>query len=192
MVKIGQVSAPVPDLLIHRFRTGFGLMAVIWARERYRIHVHRILLPSGLGSCVLKNSSVLQSGACPAVSELAEGIIRFLSGRPVVFDLSLLRLDLCRPFQRKVLLAESGIPRGRVSTYGRIASHLGLPRASRAVGTALARNPFPVAIPCHRALRSDLSLGGYQGGLAMKRRLLEMEGVRFGPDGRAKDPPIRY
>jgi methylated-DNA-[protein]-cysteine S-methyltransferase len=60
------------------------------------------------------------------------------------------------------------------------------------VGTALARNPFPVVIPCHRALRSDLSLGGYQGGLAMKRRLLEMEGIRFSPDGRAVKPSVHY
>jgi len=48
-----------------------------------------------------------------------------------------------------------------------------------AVGTALAKNPFPIVIPCHRAVRSDGTLGGYQGGLEMKRALLEMEGVYF-------------
>jgi methylated-DNA-[protein]-cysteine S-methyltransferase len=47
------------------------------------------------------------------------------------------------------------------------------------VGMALARNPFPIIIPCHRAIRADGSLGGYQGGLAMKRQLLEMEGITF-------------
>jgi methylated-DNA-[protein]-cysteine S-methyltransferase len=53
------------------------------------------------------------------------------------------------------------------------------PRAARAVGTALATNPFPIVIPCHRVIRSDGTLGGYGGGLEMKRKLLEMEGVAF-------------
>lgn len=132
------------------------------------------------------------AGGCPEISALAKEIACFLSGRLVSFDLFLLRLDLCRPFQLRVLLAEAGIPRGKISTYGRIAAHIGHPSASRAVGTALARNPFPIAIPCHRALRFDLSLGGYQGGLAMKRRLLEMEGIRFGRKGRALKPSVHY
>jgi methylated-DNA-[protein]-cysteine S-methyltransferase len=76
-----------------------------------------------------------------------------------------------------VLLAEYGIPRGYVSTYRRIAEHVGSPGGSRAVGGALSGNPFPIIIPCHRAVRSDGGLGGYQGGLEMKKRLLAMEGV---------------
>jgi methylated-DNA-[protein]-cysteine S-methyltransferase len=61
------------------------------------------------------------------------------------------------------------------------------PRAARAVGTALARNPFPVIIPCHRAIRGDGTLGGFGGGLKMKRALLEMEGVRFDRYGKVMD-----
>jgi len=71
-----------------------------------------------------------------------------------------------------------------VSTYGRIARKLGLPRAARAVGNALARNPFPLIIPCHRAVRFDGSLGGYAGGVRMKKMLLELEGVEFDRHGR--------
>jgi len=56
---------------------------------------------------------------------------------------------------------------------------LGTPGAGRAVGNALARNPFPLVIPCHRAVRSDGALGGYQGGVQMKRKLLALEGVAF-------------
>ncbi|MCK4234435.1 MGMT family protein [candidate division WOR-3 bacterium] len=82
-------------------------------------------------------------------------------------------------FQQKVLRAEHGIPRGSVSTYQRIAMYLGNPKGARAVGNALANNPFPIIIPCHRAIRSDGTLGGYQGGLEMKRVLLEMEGIDF-------------
>ncbi|MBC7317034.1 MAG: MGMT family protein, partial [Chloroflexi bacterium] len=97
----------------------------------------------------------------------------------VAFPLDLVAWEGCSPFQKRVLLADYAIPRGQVSTYGLIAAHLGMPNAARAVGRALATNPFPILIPCHRAIRSDRTLGGYQAGLAMKRALLEMEGVRF-------------
>ena len=76
------------------------------------------------------------------------------------------------------------IPRGAVSTYQRIARHVGRPNGARAVGNALANNPFPVIVPCHRAIRTDRSLGGYQGGFKMKRTLLEMEGIDFDDTGR--------
>jgi len=93
-------------------------------------------------------------------------------------------MDLCSDFQQDVLRAEHGIPRGSVSTYQRIANHLDRPKGARAIGTALATNPFPIIVPCHRAIRSDRSLGGYQGGLEMKRTLLEMEGIDFDDTGR--------
>ena len=83
-------------------------------------------------------------------------------------------------------MAEYRIPRGRISTYGRIAKHIGAPGAARAVGTALATNPFPIVIPCHRALRADGGVGGYQGGAKMKRSLLEMEGIAFDDSGKAR------
>lgn len=88
-------------------------------------------------------------------------------------------------FQQSVLRAEHAVPRGRVSTYGLIAARLGNPRAVRAVGNALATNPFPIIVPCHRAIRTGGELGGYQGGSAMKRVLLEREGIVFDAGGRA-------
>lgn len=73
------------------------------------------------------------------------------------------------------------IPKGSVATYRSIAAALGKPNAQRAVGNALARNPFPVIIPCHRVIRSDLSLGGYSGahGTKIKEILLIQEGVKI-------------
>ena len=113
-------------------------------------------------------------------------------GDDVRFSLDIARLDLCTEFQQKVLLAEYRIPHGSVSTYQRIAAHLGKPNRARAVGTALASNPFPIIIPCHRAIRSDGMLGGYQGGLKMKRTLLEQEGVQFDQAGKAIIGRIHY
>jgi len=83
----------------------------------------------------------------------------------------------CPTFQQKVLRAVSTIPCGEVRTYKFIAKQIGNPKAARAVGRALANNPFPLIIPCHRVICSDGKLGGYQGGLKMKRSLLKMEEV---------------
>jgi methylated-DNA-[protein]-cysteine S-methyltransferase len=85
-----------------------------------------------------------------------------------------------------VLQREFRIPRGRVMSYGGLAGRIGHPRAARAVGTALARNPFPLIIPCHRTIQADGTLGGFGGGLKMKRALLEMEGVAFDRAGRVQ------
>ncbi len=120
----------------------------------------------------------------PAIEALADGMRRFLEGQQVDFPVSLIDLGQCSSFQRSVLLAEHRIPRGRVSTYGRIAAALGCPAAARAVGTALARNPFPIIIPCHRTIRSDGDPGGFGGGPHMKRALLELEGVEFTSTGK--------
>ena len=76
--------------------------------------------------------------------------------------------------------------------YGRIARKLGVPGGGRAVGSALAANPFPLLIPCHRAVRSTGELGGYQGGLEMKKALLEMEGVVFRSPTRVSLDKVYY
>ena len=82
------------------------------------------------------------------------------------------------PFQSQVLAATRTIPCGQTRTYGELAALVGRPRAARAVGTVLANNPLPFLIPCHRVVASGLRLGQYSdGGPAMKRRLLEHEGV---------------
>ncbi len=65
-----------------------------------------------------------------------------------------------------------------MTTYARLASACEIPRGARVVARALAQNPFPLIIPCHRTVRSDGNLGGYQGGLAMKKALLEYEGIK--------------
>lgn len=83
-----------------------------------------------------------------------------------------------RTFSEKALAIVRRIPRGKVMTYAEVARRAGSPRAARAVGTLMKRN-FDPSVPCHRVIRSDGSLGGYnRGGTAAKRRLLRAEGAR--------------
>lgn len=82
------------------------------------------------------------------------------------------------PFQIKVWEALMAIPSGHVTTYSEIAKRIGNPRAVRAVGTAVGRNPVSFLIPCHRAMRRDGGLGGYHWGLPLKRAMMAWEAAR--------------
>ena len=80
-------------------------------------------------------------------------------------------------FQRRVLLAATQVPAGQVVSYGEIARRIGRPGGSRAVGQALGHNPVPIVVPCHRVVAAGGALGGYTGGLDIKRKLLRIEGA---------------
>jgi methylated-DNA-[protein]-cysteine S-methyltransferase len=99
---------------------------------------------------------------------------RYLASRASLDEVTL-DVDAGTEFQRRVWDAARRIPLGSVSSYGDLARALGAPGASRAVGNALGANPVPVIIPCHRVIQSDRALGGFSGGLAWKRFLLEHE-----------------
>lgn len=162
--------------------TPFGTIAVLWSVRAGAPGIDRILIPAPdrtVEEKLLTFFSTAVAAACPEIVALAERLEASLNGADVRFPLDALRLDRCPAFQREVLRADHAIPRGRVSTYGLVAGRLGRPGAARAGGTALATNPFPLAIPCHRVIRSDGSLGGFGGGLKMKRALLAREGVEF-------------
>jgi methylated-DNA-[protein]-cysteine S-methyltransferase len=113
-----------------------------------------------------------------ALKPIAAQLRAYFAGARTEFDVSL-DLDRLTPFQRSVLTTARRIPAGTVWTYGQVAQTIGKPRASRAVGQALGRNPMPIVIPCHRVVASDGGLGGYSGGggLASKRWLLRLEGA---------------
>jgi methylated-DNA-[protein]-cysteine S-methyltransferase len=100
----------------------------------------------------------------------------YFEGRLHDFDLPL-DWRLSRDFRRRVLRAISRIPYGQTRSYTEVATSAGNERAVRAAGTACGSNPIPIVVPCHRVLRSGGALGGYGGGLPMKRALLELEGV---------------
>lgn len=85
---------------------------------------------------------------------------------------------LARGFRRDVLEATARIPYGQTGTYTSVATAAGSAKAVRAAGTALAKNPVPIIVPCHRVLRSDGELGNYRGGTEAKAQLLDLEGAR--------------
>ena len=100
----------------------------------------------------------------------------YFEGKLDRFDLPL-DWQLSDGFQLRVQRAIAAIPYGETRNYTEMATSAGNERAVRAAGTACGRNPIPLVVPCHRVLRSSGGLGGYGGGLPMKRALLELEGV---------------
>lgn len=115
------------------------------------------------------------------VTELAEQICLHLKGKPQKFSTSHLDLEKITPFFRKIYLKAVEIPPGKVRTYTQLAVKAGSPRASRAVGQAMARNPFPLVVPCHRVVGAGKNPGGFSahGGLKTKSLLLEIENSKI-------------
>ncbi|MGX7030670.1 methylated-DNA--[protein]-cysteine S-methyltransferase [Vagococcus zengguangii] len=110
----------------------------------------------------------------PYQRELAE----YFEGSRQMFSLPIDLLGEGTAFQLEVWQALQGIPYGHTTSYSQIAQMIRRPNAVRAVGTAIGHNPLRIVIPCHRVLRSDGGMGGYNGGIEMKRTLLALEGVR--------------
>ncbi len=113
-----------------------------------------------------------------AVNPFSEKIAKYLTGESQELELEI-DFAILSPFQKAVLLAAKAVPRGQVATYGEIAKIVGKPKAYQAVGQALRYNPIPIALPCHRVIASDGSLGGYAGEMDSdrKRKLLALEGA---------------
>lgn len=168
--------------------TPVGKAAAVWASAG-RPKIVRIFLPE-------RNLSAAIKTAFPAAvrsdseDDVCAAILKWFTGGDWRFDNSLLDQSCCYAFQKKVLAETAAVRRGKVITYGGLAKKIAVPNAARAVGTALGRNPFPLVIPCHRVVRSDGALGGFGGGLPMKRKLLEMEGVEFDRHGRVRPEHI--
>ncbi len=117
---------------------------------------------------------VVQDGEFLAEAE--RQLREYFAGERSRFDLPV-DLSALSPFQRRVLeTAFRTIPFGQVVPYAELARRIGKPKAARAVGGALGRNPVAIVVPCHRIVRGDGGLGGYGGGVEFKERLLALEG----------------
>jgi len=124
----------------------------------------------------------------PWVADLAARLADYAAGDEVKFDDVPLDLSHLTAFQRKVVTHCRRISRGKTRSYGDLAAACGSPGAARAVGSVMAKNRFPIIIPCHRVVGAGKSLGGFSApdGLDMKRRMLALEGNSHGTSRRSK------
>lgn len=130
--------------------------------------ITRLYLPNAPRPC-------LPARETPLLARGRAELLEYLAGMRRSFDLPLAPQGT--PFQKKVWAALADIPWGQTRSYRDIALAAGCPRGFRAVGMANRRNPIPILLPCHRVIGAGGSLTGYAGGLALKRALLELEGV---------------
>ncbi len=164
-VSVATTDSPVGPLLLAR--TSRGVARIAYLGRTAETAVLR-QLTRDVGPRVLNDPDRL----VPVIAQLDE----YFAGRRDRFDLP---LDLSRlpPFTRAVLDAAAAIPAGEVRSYRDVAAEAGSPRGARAVGNALGSNPVPIVVPCHRVVRTGGGLGGYTGGVDIKRRLLSLEGA---------------
>lgn len=138
----------------------------------------RVGLPNEHAESVLQELANAISPRVLMAPRRLDTVARQLDGyfghRLTTFDVPL-DLRLAKGFRRLVLDVLPTISYGRTASYSEVAATAGHPSAVRAVGSACGANPLPIVVPCHRVVRSDGSLGGYRGGLAAKRLLLELE-----------------
>jgi methylated-DNA-[protein]-cysteine S-methyltransferase len=170
-------------------KTRFGVAAIVWFEVKHGPRIARVLLPATKEKILQEIGGIFPTAArksCPVVAKFARDLQALTEGRALSFDTSLLEMSRVPPFHQKVLRVLARISKGKVSSYGTIAAKTGAPGGARAAGQGCANNPFPIVFPCHRVVRSDRSLGGFGGGLKLKRALLEMEGVRFDSTGKVK------
>jgi len=111
-----------------------------------------------------------------AYDSLAKSVCMSYHGEKISFKDKFIDDEIRGNFQKDVLQEVVEIPYGKVKTYKQIAEAVDS-KAYRAVGTAIGRNPLPIIIPCHRVVKSDLSIGGFLGGTKMKKEILENEGI---------------
>ena len=163
------------------FLPNVGCVLCTHAEVAEALHVSAALLnPRHAGGFIPPHAGgFLPDRAASALAARAElEILQYLAGRRRKFTVPV-DLSAAPPFHGKVLWALARIPYGQTVTYGELAARVGRPHGARAVGQAMACNPVPLVVPCHRVVASGGGLGGYRGGLDLKRRLLGLEGVRF-------------
>jgi len=157
------------------FDTAAGWVGILGSSDGLR----RITLPNPS-----KKQAQASLGTDAAQATLSNDIFKdlmrrfqlYFTGRRVDFP-DKLDLDEATVFQRQVWEATRCIPYGQTKSYAWVAQQTGKPGAARAVGQSLGKNPLPIIIPCHRVLKSDGTLGGFSGGLEMKKHLLTLEKV---------------
>lgn len=167
------------------FDTAFGPCGLAWSEQG----LTRLQLPE-------RDRAATEARLCrgvrpttpgqptPVINRAIVSLQRYFAGRRMDFGDIDLDLAGITDFHARAYVAARQIGWGRTTTYGGLAEHLGSPGAARAIGQAMARNPLPIIVPCHRVLAGGRRIGGFSayGGALAKERLLAMEGVRLGQE----------
>lgn len=150
------------------------------------IGICRVILPGDEEALLSLMSQ--EAVSSPLTDEAAGLLSAYYNGEKISF--SALPVDLCEvtPFRARILTLIRAIEQGEVKSYGEVAAMAGAPRAARAIGGAMAANPVPIIIPCHRIVAGNGSLTGFSavGGISVKSKLLRMEGIEFKGDTTCK------
>ena len=157
------VDTPLGTLLVAA--SGAGLCRISYDPEPER---EVELLARALGTRILRSPK--------PVDEVRRQLDEYFERRRSEFDLDV-DLRLTADFSRRVLEELARVPYGETTTYGALAARAARPRAARAVGTVMNRNPIPIVLPCHRVVGASGALTGYGGGLERKEKLLRLEGA---------------
>jgi methylated-DNA-[protein]-cysteine S-methyltransferase len=164
------------------FDTPIGTCGIVWNQngivalqlpEKNLAETEKKLLAKGI---------VAVKGEPPSwIKAVIQKIQAFFLGESVDFSNTPLDLSNVSPFHQKVYQSLMKIPFGSITTYGELAKNIGTPNAARAVGQAMACNPFPLLVPCHRVVGAQENLGGFSayGKTKTKRRLLKIEGIKL-------------
>lgn len=182
------VGGDVEQTSVTSFSTDLGWMAIAWhddvlvgnafGHSSQRLAELALARISGMTPAFCHRGAKGQVEEVPAwVRAVEELLRRFADGEPVDFAEVPLSLEHLTPFGKRVIAACRRITWGQRRSYGELATECGSPGAARAVGSVMAKNRYPLIVPCHRVLGAGGSLGGYSApqGLKMKRRLLGME-----------------
>jgi methylated-DNA-[protein]-cysteine S-methyltransferase len=171
------------EVTISVFQTAWGWVGMATSTTG----LLRISLPGssreGALAAVRREWPGAQEGMNSHLAALQLKLERYFRGEDVSFQDEVLDTQRASAFLARVWDVVRAIPRGQVRSYSWVAQQVGSPRGARAVGLAMASNPFPIVVPCHRVVGKHGQLTGFGGGLEMKRRLLAMEGARLSTEG---------
>ncbi len=165
------------------FETAIGFCGLVWSAD----YVVSVVLPEERKSLLRKRLDETQAqlyalNEVPKwIKKTIESLQKHLAGTPQDFSKIPVQFEKRTNFQQKIYQLVRKIPSGKVMTYKEIGIKLGMPGASRAIGTAMGRNPVPLIIPCHRVVASGGRPGGFtaHGGLHTKAKLLKIEGYQL-------------
>jgi len=168
----------------HVFETKLGFAAIAWNE----VGVRRFNLPGPEDGAASRLGSATPAGPPPHIVAIVEQARRYFAGERIEFDAIGLDLSAENPFRRSIYEALRKVGFGHTVTYGALSRRIGAndPQAAQEVGIAMARNPVPLIIPCHRVLAAGGKLGGFSapGRTEAKERMLALEGVFVGDQPR--------